>query len=85
MIKFKKSNQKKRFTIQLKVLIILRIQNQHLQTLMIKESAQKAITLYVVISKVMKILDWKRNKMVLWVKKEQETSLMIAVKCAKMI
>ena len=85
MIKFKKRNQKKRFTIQLKVLIILRIQNQHLQTLMIKESAQKAITLYVVISKVMKILDWKRNKMVLWVKKEQETSLMIAVKCAKMI
>ena len=85
MIKFKKRNQKKRFKIQLKVLIILRIQNQHLQTLMIKESAQKAITLYVVISKVMKILDWKRNKMVLWVKKEQETSLMIAVKCAKMI
>ena len=85
MIKFKKSNQKKRFTIHLKVLIILRIQNQHLQTLMIKESAQKAITLYVVISKVMKILDWKRNKMVLWDKKEQETNLMIAVKCAKMI
>ena len=85
MIKFKKRNQKKRFTINLKVLIILRIQNQHLQTLMIKESAQKAITLYVVISKVMKILDWKRNKMVLWDKKEQETNLMIAVKCAKMI